>query len=324
MPTTYLSHESKRRTIGKSVTDAELRDAAIVELKKTTQGYLKSSGQPRALEGAQWKKGLALLAQIGQVPTGHDLPTRKVVLALGDKATWLTHDSPTTQIVPGGVWRDKHRLIVWDTAGGMASALYSGKLMYSVHGFRLIDGKPHRMYDWHNQPDDSPWGWTPPGSGGGVAPLAIDYPSTVGSMRSLCLCTQAEQDAGRPWQHEILSEAEIEALRGQWVWLWVEIRLGRPGSVRVWVNGALQLDKQGVNTHYHEEHQVTFWEGAYNSNASTACTVEIAATRFGRTPQEAYEDKPVFYTCDVNSPASSCSLLPPRKSTEAAIPAALS
>lgn len=47
------------------MTDAELRDAGVAELKKTRQGYLKANGDPRALEGAQWKKGLALLEQIG-------------------------------------------------------------------------------------------------------------------------------------------------------------------------------------------------------------------------------------------------------------------
>ena len=48
------------------MTDAALRDAGVAELKKTTQGYLKSNAEPRATEGAQWKKGLTLLEQIGQ------------------------------------------------------------------------------------------------------------------------------------------------------------------------------------------------------------------------------------------------------------------
>ena len=46
--------------------DKELRDAAVAELKKTRIGYLKSDGSPRPTMGAQWKKGLDLLDQIGQ------------------------------------------------------------------------------------------------------------------------------------------------------------------------------------------------------------------------------------------------------------------
>ncbi|MBA3565246.1 MAG: hypothetical protein H0W31_00135 [Actinobacteria bacterium] len=53
------------------MTDKELKDAGIVELKKTTVGYLKSNGAPRWPEGppagSQWRKGLDLFAQIGAV-----------------------------------------------------------------------------------------------------------------------------------------------------------------------------------------------------------------------------------------------------------------
>ncbi len=48
------------------MTDKELKDAAVAELKQTRIGYLKSDGSPRLTMGTKWKKGLDLLDQIGQ------------------------------------------------------------------------------------------------------------------------------------------------------------------------------------------------------------------------------------------------------------------
>lgn len=96
------------RDLGGEVTDAEIRDAAVVELKKTTQGFLKSNGQPRPLVGAQWKKGLDLLAQIGQanpLPSAFDIPHFAVTLEPGGTgwaAGWRKFSTPANSLDPGG------------------------------------------------------------------------------------------------------------------------------------------------------------------------------------------------------------------------------
>lgn len=293
------------------MTDKELRDAAVVELKKTTQGYLKSNGQPRALVGAQWKKGLDLLAQIGVVveppppppppppASSHPLIGSQVTLDPGEIAAWNIFDSPTTQVV-GNVGDRYSRIVRWDTSG-----LYkTPQRSYSLHGFKLVSGTPGRMFDWHTCPYDLPWKWVPPaypgGPGTAVAPLAIDY---FGSHGLEIVVEPNDWPSGSGDYHfQIMSPAEIEARRNQWVWLWVETVWARrgmatPGSCRVWVAGedAPRVDKQGINTHWYEEHFVTFWEGSYHGNgASTKCVTQLAATRFGRTPRECFEDMPVL------------------------------
>ena len=56
------------------MTDKQLKDAAVVELKQTTVGWLKSSGAPRYPSGTapattHWGKAMTLLAQIGSSST---------------------------------------------------------------------------------------------------------------------------------------------------------------------------------------------------------------------------------------------------------------
>lgn len=86
--------------------DSELRDAAVAELKKTTQGYLKSNGDPRTTVGAQWKKGLDLLAQIGQAappPTGDKFaaPNGNDANAGTLSSPYLTVQKLQTSLLPG-------------------------------------------------------------------------------------------------------------------------------------------------------------------------------------------------------------------------------
>ena len=105
-----------------------------------------------------------------------------------------------------------------------------------------------------------------------MAPLAIDY---WGNARGLEIVAEPENtgcSAGRGRYHfTILSQAEMEARRGQWVWLWAEITWGRrdlatKGSLRVWLAGEKKprVAVSGINTHWPQQQMVTFWEGMYH------------------------------------------------------------
>jgi hypothetical protein len=237
----------------------------------------------------------------------------------------MTHDSPTTQVWPGGSSRDKHRIIRWASDG-----IYSSRKTYAVFGFRLVEGVPGRMYDFHTQPNDV-GGWAPPCNPYRIAPLAIDYWG-VHSEWGLIAVAQPEESGctggSGKYHFEILSQSEIEARRGQWVWLWAEITWGRrdigtKGALKVWVAGedTPRVNVSGINTHWPDEEMVTFWEGQYDSTgADRTNVVEIAATRFGRTPQEAFEDRPVRKSSD---PASSVVPIAARDATESTVPSPL-
>lgn len=62
------------------MTDAEIRDAAVAELKKTTVGY-KNKHWTTPPAGSQWEKGLGLLAQIGQAPPPPPPPSNAYFVA---------------------------------------------------------------------------------------------------------------------------------------------------------------------------------------------------------------------------------------------------
>ena len=187
------------------------------------------------------------------------------------------------------------------------------------------------MYDWHTQPGDV-GGWYPPCSAG-VAPLAIDY---FGNSRGLEIVAEPENlgcSGGKGQYHfRILSRSEMEASRGKWVWLWAEITWGRrdlptKGALRVWVAGEkkARVNVKNINTHWPEQQMVTFWEGAYVNYGNTEhAEVDIAATRFGRNPREAYQDVPVLHmSFSDRAPNGSSISVRPRRSTEASVPPAL-
>jgi hypothetical protein len=186
------------------------------------------------------------------------------------------------------------------------------------------------MYDWHTDPQDV-GGWYPPCSNG-LAPFAIDYFGSRG-LEAVVEPEDAGCSRGRGKYHfRILKQSEMEARRGQWVWLWAEITWGRrdigtKGALKIWVAGQRRprVDVSGINTHWPQQQMVTYWEGAYHScMCSGTNVVEIAATRFGRTPKEAYTDTPVFHRIFPDrAPNSSSVSVTPRRSIEAPVPYAL-
>jgi len=275
--------------------------------------------------------GAALVALVvhqgsaGSTSAGSVLPATHVTLASGDVAVYVSNDSPTTQIV-GDANPANHRVLRWAPDG-----LYSGRKTYAVLGFRLLTGAPGRMYDWHTQPGDE-GGWYPACSAG-VAPLAIDY---FGNSRGLEIVSEPENvgcSGGRGRYHfRIFSRSEVEARRGKWIWLWAEITWGRrdlqtKGALRVWVAGEkkARVNVKNINTYWPEQQMVTFWEGAYvNYGNMEHAEVDIAATRFGRSPREAYQDVPVLHMSFADrAPNSSTVAITGRRTGEALVPGVL-
>jgi hypothetical protein len=294
-----------------------------VGLSATTRTYVDD--QEASSSGSMTgERGRLYTSAQGRQASGSQLLTRSIILPSGATGYWLVHDSPTTQIVDDGIARSNHRVIRWGRDGLYAQT----RRTYAVFGFRLIKGSPGRMFNWHTTPSDV-GGWTPPCSGGGVSPLAIDY---WGDSRGLQFIAEPEDDGcsgGRGSYHfPILSQAETEARRGQWIWLWAEITWGRrdlrtKGALKVWVAGEdrPRVNVSGINTHWPRQEMVTFWEGQYHcatcTGRSETHVVEIASTRFGRTPEEAYRDVPrLYYAGSAESGATSAGVAA-RLSTEA-------
>jgi hypothetical protein len=232
------------------------------------------------------------------------IPAARLTLSPGQQDQKVVYDSSGTEIFNNyNDAPDKHGLIRWESGGKYASTHET----FMVLGFRLVQGAPHRMFDGHQTPADSPWGWSPPaypGDGPCVcpSPFAIDY---QGDSRGLQYVAEANNYPSGTYHWQILSQSEMEARRGQWAWLWVDIVWGRrddssgpPGSVKIWVAGedTPRVNVSNINTRWVEEGMITFWSSQYWSNGAPAAEItDVAAPRFGRTPQQAYEDNPVFY-----------------------------
>lgn len=244
---------------------------------------------------------------------------------------FVTHDSPTTEWVGDGLNGDKRRIIRWSNDGQNPSSqggLYvPNKTTYALLGFRQVAYSSYRSFDWHTQPNDLPHGWYDVPPVYGVAPFALDIYEDSHSPSGANLVIEPEYP-----NHifRVLSAQDLVQHLGQWIWIWLEIKWGRrdlaaKGGVKAWLSGEdiPRVDAQGISTHWPDEHQITFWEGAYDSTGfNQNMTVEIAATRFGRTPKECYEDVPKFYSEGARGSANGRPIAP-RSSTEAQVPVSL-
>jgi hypothetical protein len=216
----------------------------------------------------------------------------------GQDASWMAFDTTRTEIYPriNNGAPDKHATIRWERGGKYAG----NRETFMLLGFRLVRGAPHRMFNGHNHPGDAPYGWTPPACSGGprtgISPFAIDY---QGDWRGLHYTAEPQACGRRKYHFRILSRAGMEARRGRWVWLWVDIVWGRrsgprPGSVKIWVAGEARprVNVRRINTHYPGQGMVTFWSGTYwPGGAPTRAVVDIAVPHFGHTPLQAYRDR---------------------------------
>jgi hypothetical protein len=282
---------------------------------------------------ADWYKVEALgVESAGQYPSlaPTALPASRVILDPGEIAAWMVCDSPATQIAPVGSdsnW-DKHNIVAWAPSQYLqpATPLYAPpQKMYALHGFRVLQGIPGRMVDYHTAPSDQPHGWTPKmypgGPGTGVAPLAIDYWNDANGLQVI---TQPEDyspyDPGSgKYHYSLLSHSEMQARLGQWIWVWLEVVWGaswlsQQGSLRACLAGdtTWRVNAPNINTHWFEQHFTTLWEGAYVSyGAASRVEVEVAGRRIGKTPQAALADTPqVFTRFQAGNPAGSISAIP--------------
>jgi hypothetical protein len=240
----------------------------------------------------------SLLTFAGAAYTSPAVRVHRHTLPPGQVASWRAFDTTHTEIYPriNNGAPDKHATIRWERGGKYAGRRETFMLL----GFRLVRGAPHRMFNGHNHPGDAPHGWTPPrcvgGPPTGISPFAIDY---QGDSRGLHYTAEPQACGGRRYHFRILSRAAMEARRGRWVWLWVDIVWGRragprPGSVKIWVAGEARprVNVRRINTHYPGQGMVTFWSGTYwPSEAPRTAVVDVAAPHFGRTPREAYWDR---------------------------------
>jgi hypothetical protein len=230
-------------------------------------------------------------------------------------------DTDHTEVYPFGATNgDKHGTIRWEPGGRYAAT----RKTYMLLGHRVISGTPGRMTDGHNLPADEPYGWTPltapppQGQANGVSPFAIDWFAGPGHRGYEAVVEPEIAWSGSGgsgnYHYRLFTEAEAEARRGQWIWLWVEIVWGRkdgsttrPGSLRIWVAGedAPRVNVPNINTHWYGQGMLTFWECSYwyggtEHGMTQNSVVEVAGPRFGRTPQEAYNDNPRLHTQSPN------------------------
>jgi hypothetical protein len=247
---------------------------------------------------------------LAQPPGSHPVPVleHRITNAPGQfvtsNAVW---DTDHTEVFPVGATNvDKHGTIRWETGGHYAA----NQKTYMLLGARQIQGSPGRMFAGHNQPADDPYGWTPlesqNGQPNGVSPFAVDWYKGSGRGFEVVIEPNHLPDGSRTYHYRLFTDAEMEARRGQWIWLWVEIVWGRidgttqrPGSLKVWVAGedAPRVNVSAINTHWYGQGMVTYWQTTYWFNGGNEpTTVDMAGPRFGRTPQEAYQDNPSLYS----------------------------
>jgi hypothetical protein len=230
----------------------------------------------------------------------------------GAIASWGVYTGPGVQSYgtpPNDLYNST---ISWDAVqqdiGGSVGIYSVTRKTYMLFGFKLISSFPGRMLNGHAHPYDQPGGWDKWCSKG-VSPWAIDY---WGDAKGLQYVAQAERDSTCPdGGHQetitILSQAEMEARRRQWVWLWVETVWGHngitpDGSTRIWVAGenAPRVAKFNINTMAPNMGLLAFWTGHYRHKPilnQEASSLDMAAPRYGLTPKAAYESTPVLNRC---------------------------
>lgn len=249
--------------------------------------------------------------------TSHPVPVEELTLPAASVPGTPHHacsvwDTDHTEVYPAGQTNvDKHGTIRWEPGGHYAA----NRKTYMLLGHRVLEGGPGRMTAGHNDPADDPYGWTPltapppNGEPNGVAPFALDWFLGRGTRGYEMVIEPENAHTGSGgsgnYHYQLFTDAEAEARRGQWVWLWVEVAWGRkdgstptPGSLKVWVAGedTPRINQPNINTHWYGQGMLTFWECTYWIHGNpTRSVIQTAGPRFGRTPQEAYNDNPRFY-----------------------------
>jgi len=158
--------------------------------------------------------------------------------------------------------------------------------------FRVPQGIPGRIYNMHDVAGDTYWG--------GVSPWAIDFGSgdSWEGQDGVVLTLEGEAEGGRKHHWSIVPMNNFD--RSARYDLTIKLVLGRRGASKagattIWVNGnnTPVVSLTDVNTVYNNQNWVQFWEGAYvpaSQGQSEPGIVEMAATRVGRTVEEALRD----------------------------------
>lgn len=165
-------------------------------------------------------------------------------------------------------------------------------------------GRWGREVNYHNVAGDAgPNGGVGWGFGEGTSSLAIDW---LPSRSSPQFTVQPMQTAGDPRGHEHSLPVPV---RDEWQTYVAHYVAGRreagltlrPGSLRVWANGALVIDIQNADTVqrakasdgvYYVQRWMQLWEGDYTMDIQVAARTRLALTRVGRSYSEALADRP--------------------------------
>lgn len=245
-------------------------------------------------------------------------------------ASWVTHDSPTTEIIdPTNDGNPSRRsLIIWDT-GRHYAATHRSFVLWQV---RPLSHLPvlGRILNFHNSPNlPGGWDW-----GGGVSPVALDFTPTVAVddkdsskvYEGVTLTIEPTGDSIEGlsqryhWTVVSLAQWAAAADAGQWISIVLDITWGSihgsvAGAVKAYTfgNDTPVVNASGINTifwnDYRPESQndpfgpnpgggqrgVSMWAGAYAStssglSASEVGTYDFTMPRVGATVQEALND----------------------------------
>lgn len=203
--------------------------------------------------------------------------------------TWT---SPNQTVVGGNPGT-----IRWDT-GPYA---VSGKV-YAAFLFRVLPGgqQPGRIVNFHNHPTLGGW-YDEPHPANGVSAVALDWNngSVKDGKNGLLLSLEAHSGSAA-WA--VLTDAQMRARQaaGQWISLVMEVTIGRPGRVRIWLDGAdvPVVDTGPANTYWtggfgytDQTGYLMYGPGMYNSSGVSSTTiVESTPGRYGSTPEAMVQD----------------------------------
>lgn len=278
------------------MTDAQLRDAAVAELKLTTAGWRKPNGNPNYSSGTapattHWGKAMSLLAQIGQTsppPTGFAIPTFEAVgRPSGDAIaqTWVLYTSPTTSV---GHWGDSPAREIRTADSWEWWMLH--EVWIDPAWNEANEGNAYALgLDAHNVPGDVGWSDVPPASG--VSAWHTRY-------KRGDLILQHEPNSPNIWT------IKADITKGVWHSVAYHVILGRtdgstpqPGRTRVYVDGPLALDTGPISNLQRNpstgrvQAKMTVLDGVYWPGLGSEHRARLTVSRWGKTLQEALADQ---------------------------------
>ncbi len=202
---------------------------------------------------------------------------------------WTQGQSPTTQSLSNGNFP---RCICW----GPGDRYKPGDTVYVAKHWKPVQGvSPGRLLNFHTC--EPRGGYEQPDNPKGVSPLAGDWFSTGPDVEGDPGFRLGWEEAPYPHHYPLVPLVKVAEQMApdkygfDTAW---EITLGRPGRVKVYVDGVLVQDRVG-NTYW--DGQLGYWliEGMYRWDGMTEITtVEHVLAQVGRTPAECISDRPTL------------------------------